>query len=630
MEVQPYDPSPPPAGLRFPALLWALLHVPVALALFWGRIVEAVAATPAPYRLPLWPTFLLQAVFLAAVGFLLALPFSFWPRVYRFAAPAVLGLETAVLALDARIFADVGYHLNGFFFRVLLQPNALKEAGVGASDVLAALAIGAAVVAADVAAGAWFLRRFARPRRVWPWAVALVLLSAGERVYGATLTFFGGPAIFAASTVLPLQVPVRMMDFVRRVTGRRETDPFAHGGADIKLPAGLAPTEVAFTRKDDVVFFVAESLPSEHLDERTMPNLWRRVSEDGALFTRHYATACATNYAIFSLMYGLQAQKLEAVVGAGRHPLLWKAMEANGYQLRMLAASCVDWMDLKKTVFAGVEDHLATWCDNSIGWDKRDDAMFDDARAFVEGADPSRPVFLFLFFNGTHFSYYHPPSHTVFTPEWDASGGIRGTTAPGPVIRNRARNAAHYLDARLDDFLRFLEARRGKKPLLLFTGDHGEEFREKGHIGHGSDVTREQVNVPFAIVGGGVPRGRYDAVTSHVDVVPSLFALLGDRHAPSLYADGMPAWLAPRDRFVVTTVGWEPRYAVIGDDIKVTVYAGLAGASVTDLDDRPLPDGDAKLAANAGRIMRALRGEDGGAARTPPAAATAVAPVPQR
>jgi uncharacterized protein len=66
---------------------------------------------------------------------------------------------------------------------------------------------------------------------------------------------------------------------------------------------------------------------------------------------------------------------------------------------------------------------------------------------------------------------------------------------------------------------------------------------------------------------------------------------------------------APPDRFVMSTVGWEPRYAAIGADLKVTMYAGLGTARITDPDDQPLPDGPARMAASAGRILRALRGE---------------------
>jgi membrane-anchored protein YejM (alkaline phosphatase superfamily) len=599
----------PATGQRFPALVWALLHVPLFLWLFAPGISAAIRATPEAYRAWVWPTFLPQATLLAFAAWLLALPASLWPRAYRFVAPGAVAFVSAVVALDARIYHSVGFHLNGFFFRFLLQPNALTEAGVPLRDVLLFVGGLLALGAADVAAGAWFIRRFPSRRRAWALALALALLSTAERVYGATLTYFAGPAVFAASMVLPLQPPVRMGTIARKVFGKREqADPFQGAAASKRLPAGVAPEALRFARTPDVLFVVAESLPAEHLAPDTMPNLWRRA-EDGARFERHYAGASSTNYTLFTLMYGLQAQKLEATVGAGRRPVLFPALAAAGYDVKVLAASCVNWMDLKDTVFGGLPaEDLRTWCEGTKA-PQRDESMLAAAEALTARADAAKPLFLFLFFDGTHFNYAHDEVDRIHLPEWDGMDSFKATSAPGSHIQNRARNAAHKLDRILDGFLARFERARGKAPLVVFTGDHGEEFRQKGHLGHGSAVTSEQIHVPAVWLGPGVPRGRFDAPTSHADVVPTLLALLGDDHPPSLYADGISMFTAPQDRFVTATVGWEPRYAVIGKDLKVMMYAGLGTASITDPFDRPIPDGPAQMARNAGRILRALRGE---------------------
>jgi len=618
----------PATGQRFAALAWALLHVPLFLALFAPGIAAAIRSAPEAYRLALWPTFLPQATLLALVAFLVGLPFSLSPLAYRFAAPGAAALVTAGLALDSRIYLSVGFHLNGFFLRFLAQPNALKEAGVPKSDVAIFLAVAAGFAALDVAGGAWFIRRFAgHRRRAWPLALALLLLSVGERIYGTGLTFFGGPSSFAASTVLPLQPPVRWNSLWVRIFGEREQkDPFARAGASKRLPSGLPPSEVRLTRTPDILFVVAESLPAEHLDARTMPHLWERALH-GARFTRHYAGASSTNYTLFTLMYGLQAQKLEATVGAGRQPVLFPALAAHGYRTKVLAASCVDWMDLKDTVFGGVPaEDLRTWCVDVEPPD-RDAAMLAEARAFTSSAAPDRPVFLFLFFFGTHFNYFLDDEDRVFEPFWDGAGGIKATNAPGELIQARARNAAHKLDRVLDGFLTEFERVRGRAPLVVFTGDHGEEFRQKGHIGHGSAVTNEQIHVPAVWLGPGVPKGVFDVPTSHSDVVPTLLALLGDDHPPSLYADGISMFHAPPDRFVVSTVGWEPYYAATGKDLKVKMYAGLGTAEITDPEDRPIPDGPARMAASAGRILKALRGEAQDPAQPQPAG-TAAASTP--
>jgi hypothetical protein len=51
------------------------------------------------------------------------------------------------------------------------------------------------------------------------------------------------------------------------------------------------------------------------------------------------------------------------------------------------------------------------------------------------------------------------------------------------------------------------------------------------------------------------------------------------------------------------------------------MYAGSAAAQVTDPDDRPLPDGAARMAHDASRILRALRGEAEPASAAPAAGA---------
>jgi len=601
----------PPRGIRLAALAWAELHALAFLALYARPISAAVASAPGSWQPWLWPTFVPQALLLGLVIWLLSLPVSSWPRTYAVVAPVTTALATVLAALDARIYGALGYHMNAFFFSLIAQPGALREAGVPVSDLFVFGGLGAAFAVADVLTGRAFVLRFgAAPRRSWSWALAVALLATGERFYGGALAHFGGPAFFAASTVLPLQIPVRIGAIMQRLVGQARADPFA--GADArtrKLPPGVAASEIRFTTRPDVLVLVAESFPFDNFSEKATPNLWRRA-DAGARFPNHYSGASTTEFGIFSIVYGLQAQKLDATVGAGRRAPLFAAFRANGYRVRVLASSCIDWMGMRETVFGDMKNDLETWCE---GHDPRssDQEMIDSASRYVAGLPVDEPVFLFLFFFGTHFNYFPQPQDEVFLPQWDGAGGLKATTAPGPEIQSRARNAARTLDRRIDGFLSAFEKRRGRPPLVLFTGDHGEEFRQKGHIGHGSQVTREQVNVPAVWFGPGVPPGLREAPTSHADVVPTLFRLLGDAHAPSLYSDGMSVFDAPLDRFVVTTVGWEPRYAVLGLELKVEIYGGIGTARVTDLDDRPLPDGSARLARNAGRILRALRGEPG-------------------
>ncbi len=603
-------PAPEEAGvLRWPALAWALLHVPLFLWLFAGPIQQAVRGVPPGYAAATLPTFPIQAAVLALALWVVALPLSLWPRAYRWAFPLLTGLATVLLALDARTYASVGFHINGFFLRVAMQPGALAETGIPRSDVIGFAAQGAAFLLAEVAVGRWFLGRFASDRRTWALALSLLLLGAAERAYVASLAFFGGPGVFATGQVLPLQVPVRMSNVWVKLTGRQALSSPLKGVAGesaIKLPPGVPPAEIKFTRKPDVVLALTESTRADYLTREIMPRLLARAEREGAVFERHYALSSSTYFTVFGLIFGLQAHKLDAVVGSGRRPELFPAFTANGYASRFLAASSVDWMGLRDQVFGDVKQSLETDWPPGLNGEQKDAAMLDEARRFVATAG-DRPVFLFLFFVGTHFNYSYPERSAVFSPVWDGEGVLKASAAPGELILARGRNSAHEVDWKLDEFLGWMEKIRGRKPLVVVTGDHGEEMREQGHLGHGSALTVQQIHVPLVITGEGVPVGRHDVPTSHADIVPTLLKLLGDDHPPARYSDGVSVFDAPADRFVLSSLGWEPRYAAIGHDLKVAFYgmdAGMGGVTITDPFDRPLPDGEARFSAAAPRILR--------------------------
>jgi arylsulfatase A-like enzyme len=80
---------------------------------------------------------------------------------------------------------------------------------------------------------------------------------------------------------------------------------------------------------------------------------------------------------------------------------------------------------------------------------------------------------------------------------------------------------------------RLVERLRGlgldRKVLLLFTGDHGEEFYEHGRAFHGQSVYGEMNNMPLVVWGPGVvPAGlTVDETVQTIDLMPTLLDLSG-------------------------------------------------------------------------------------------------------
>jgi len=603
-------PERSPAELRFPALIWVLLHVPLILLLYNQSILAALDGVPPRFQAALVALYVVEAAVIAGVVYCLALPFSLAPKVYRYAAPFVTSLALVVLLIDSRMYAALNFHINGLFFRVIVQPHMLNEIGLRPWEAWALIGVWVLWIAVSVWAGSRFIRRFAAPRRVAAWLALLLALQVADRFALAWLNFRGGPAVFAAGQVLPLQVRFTMNGLWSKWTGRPVvSDPVevAAGASRAHLPPGASPEQVRILRRPDVIIALIESTRADFLDSLTMPHLWQRARQ-GARFLREYSSATSTHYSLFSLFYSLQPQKFETVVGEGRPPLLFGALKRAGYASRLIAASSVDWMGMRRTVFGAVDSDLVAEVEGEDGA-ARDSSMVALMQQFVSSADTARPLFLFLFFDGTHFNYSFPPSSEVFRPDWDGRGSIEATRVAPALLVNRARNSAYEVDRKLDAFLRWERQARGREPLLFVTGDHGEEFREHGRVGHGSEVTEEQVHVPLVVSGPGVPVREVPYVTSSVDIVPTILSLLGDTLPPARYGDGRSLFAGPSDRFVLSSVGWEPKFALIGRDIKAVFSsydAGLSSVRITDPWDRPLPDADARFAAEAPQILRAF------------------------
>ena len=433
------------AGQRFPALLWSLLHVPIFLALFAPGIEAALRATPEQFRPWLWPTFLPQATLLAFLAWMLALPFSLGaPRLplrrARGDGPRHRGRRARRAGLRLRRLPPE---------RLLLpRPDSSRTRSrrrgsrSGASSSSSPSWRRSWRWTSRV--GAWFIRRFASSRRAWALALALVLLSDG----GAGLRRAPGPLRRARRSSRPPRCcrssrPCGWAPSARRVFGKRGADPFRDPARRSGSPPASRP------RRSGSRAVAGRALHRGREPPRRAPlradDAAPVAARAGGRALRRATTPArrSTNYTLFTLMYGLQAQKLEATVGAGRRPILFPALAANGYQLKVLAASCVDWMDLKDTVFGGVPaDDLKTWCDDVEPPD-RDATMIRSAEAFAAAADPARPVFLFMFFFGTHFNYFHDEEDRSTCRSGTASDALKATRAPGEHIAEpRAQRGA--------------------------------------------------------------------------------------------------------------------------------------------------------------------------------------------
>lgn len=187
------------------------------------------------------------------------------------------------------------------------------------------------------------------------------------------------------------------------------------------------------------------------------------------------------------------------------------------------------------------------------------------------------------------------------------------------------RNALHYADRALARLWRGLCARRPPEHwLLCVAGDHGQAFGEHpGNFGHVFELYEENLRVPLLFVAPGTALAgrRCELPCSHLDVVPTLLALLGLHDAQSLLLE------PPRPRIVHAFADWGELLVAARDERWKLIHDVATGADrLFDLHRDPWerhelarsePDVAARLRRSALTFLRRAREEAGSAPGSP-------------
>jgi arylsulfatase A-like enzyme len=129
--------------------------------------------------------------------------------------------------------------------------------------------------------------------------------------------------------------------------------------------------------------------------------------------------------------------------------------------------------------------------------------------------DNDQPFFLFVYLADPHDPY---EPHSEGFPNFGR--GELGRYAGEIAFTDR------YVGFLLD-YLRY-NPPLWDRTIVVFNGDHGEDFREHGTRTHGFNCNRQGSHVPLLVRIPGLPAAASDANVGLLDVVPTLFEALGE------------------------------------------------------------------------------------------------------
>lgn len=286
-------------------------------------------------------------------------------------------------------------------------------------------------------------------------------------------------------------------------------------------------------------------------------------AEQCLVFPRTYAVSNHSNYAqtsVHASQYPLRGERLDFFDRID-YPkdLLSDLLAAHGYETAFFSAQNEDWQGMRRFLLSDSGfDHfhhseqggIGSWAAIEREVKLPDSVVMDSALELLEERDWSRPLFLYVNLQNTHFPYNpQDGAEPLFSPwstegmEYDFTSYDRERIA---VVRNRFDNALHHVDRQVGRLLDDLKERGVlDDSIVLITADHGEAFYEHGRPTHGTTLFDTQVRVTSLFrLPGGVRAGTREDVISSLDLAPSVLQALELPDFPGF--QGRPVLESPR------------------------------------------------------------------------------------
>jgi arylsulfatase A-like enzyme len=280
---------------------------------------------------------------------------------------------------------------------------------------------------------------------------------------------------------------------------------------------------------------------------RTTPNI-DRLAKSSMLFERHFVQFALTKGSTASLF---TSQHVDTHLSLGDRQLLEgtftmaKGLENIGLRTVLFSSNpnaspgMGIGLDFEETFDQGDVEPLVYGVDQLTS----PDALLALIGPWLE-RNKRRRFFAYIHFDPPHQPYIQPDWMTALF-EGERPPNFRRGSYEFPVEDERTqRHVPHppwpewlnlydanlrYADHAVGELARLLrEAGILDRTLLIVTADHGEAFGEHGYIWHGDAAYEEMVHVPLLVrLPGGELSGRITALTQAIDILPTIFDLLG-------------------------------------------------------------------------------------------------------
>jgi arylsulfatase A-like enzyme len=302
--------------------------------------------------------------------------------------------------------------------------------------------------------------------------------------------------------------------------------------------------------KPDILLYVVDALRADHLScygygRRTSPNI-DRFAEENSLYLNAYANDSWTKPSCASILTGLFPKNHKTMKREDRLPeevvSLAEALKDNGYYT-------VAWVsngNLSRVFgfaqgFDQFKELLGKYPARTVQSDVINENVFEFLNTYLKRKE-RKPLFMLIWTMDPHDPYTPQDSvkemfdihqyEPIDTYDFELLPNIeRRKIQPTP-------SQIEYMKTRYDQEIYFNDLSFGRlidkmrdfdiydDAVIIFTGDHGEEFFDHDGIVHGMTLYNEQVKIPFSIRASQIESGMHNERMQHIDIYPTILDML--------------------------------------------------------------------------------------------------------
>lgn len=294
----------------------------------------------------------------------------------------------------------------------------------------------------------------------------------------------------------------------------------------------------------NIILIQLETVRSDHLscygyERNTAPHIGQ-LAQDGLLFRNAISPSSWTFPAVASLFSSLYPPSLrlgnEAQVFDNKIFFLAEILKDSGYLTHGIAYS--SYVNPKYNLTQGFDKFIHH--DVVSGTISSPD-ITDRALSFIR-KNKDNKFFLYLFYHDPHLNYH---MHEDFSYYPDYAGSLKSDEPVAPYLEDPSMleqlsdDDMAFILACYDSEISFTDYHIGKileelkkfdlydNSLIIVTADHGEEFNEKGRMGHGYSLYQSLIHVPLIIKTEKNTQGIVHEFVNTIAISPSILNHLG-------------------------------------------------------------------------------------------------------